>query len=60
MKKLLDDVRAGLIDCVMVYKVDRLTRALLDFSRIVEVLDKHGVSFVSVTLQFNTTSSFGA
>jgi site-specific DNA recombinase len=59
LKKLLDDVRAGLIDCVMVYKVDRLTRALLDFSRIVEVLDKHGVSFVSVTQQFNTTSSLG-
>ncbi|MBM3815309.1 MAG: recombinase family protein [Acidimicrobiia bacterium] len=59
LKKLLDDVRAGLVDCVMVYKVDRLTRALLDFSRIVEVLDKHGVSFVSVTQQFNTTSSLG-
>ena len=41
LKKLLDDVRAGLVDCGMVYKVDRLTRALLDFSRIVEVLDKH-------------------
>lgn len=40
LKRLLDDVRAGLIDCVMVYKVDRLTRALLDFSRIVEVLDR--------------------
>ena len=59
LKKLLDDVRAGRVDCVMVYKVDRLTRALLDFSRIVEVLDKHGVSFVSVTQQFNTTSSLG-
>lgn len=59
LKKLLDDVRAGLVDCVMVYKVDRLTRALLDFSRIVEVLDKNGVSFVSVTQQFNTTSSLG-
>jgi site-specific DNA recombinase len=59
LKKLLQDVRDGLIDCVMVYKVDRLTRSLLDFARIMEVLDKHGVSFVSVTQQFNTTSSLG-
>jgi site-specific DNA recombinase len=59
LKKLLQDVREGLIDCVMVYKVDRLTRSLLDFARIMEVLDKHGVSFVSVTQQFNTTSSLG-
>jgi len=59
LQKLLQDVRDGLVDCVMVYKVDRLTRSLLDFSRIVEVLDKHGVSFVSVTQQFNTTSSLG-
>ena len=59
LQKLLQDVRDGFIDCVMVYKVDRLTRSLLDFSRIVDVLDKHGVSFVSVTQQFNTTSSLG-
>ena len=59
LQKLLHDVRDGFIDCVMVYKVDRLTRSLLDFSRIVDVLDKHGVSFVSVTQQFNTTSSLG-
>jgi site-specific DNA recombinase len=59
LKKLLQDVRDGLIDCVMVYKVDRLTRSLLDFARIMEVLDKHGVSFVSVTQQFNTTGSLG-
>ena len=55
LKKLLQDARDGLIDCVMVYKVDRLTRSLLDFARIMEVLDKHGVSFVSVTQQFTTT-----
>jgi site-specific DNA recombinase len=59
LRKLLQDVRDGLVDCVMVYKVDRLTRSLLDFARIMEVLDKHGVSFVSVTQQFNTTSSLG-
>ncbi len=59
LQKLLQDARDGLVDCVMVYKVDRLTRSLLDFARIMEVLDKHGVSFVSVTQQFNTTSSLG-
>jgi site-specific DNA recombinase len=59
LQKLLQDVRDGLVDCVMVYKVDRLTRSLLDFARIMEVLDKHGVNFVSVTQQFNTTSSLG-
>ncbi len=59
LQKLLQDVREGLVDCVMVYKVDRLTRSLLDFARIMEVLDKHGVCFVSVTQQFNTTSSLG-
>jgi len=59
LQKLLQDARDGLVDCVMVHKVDRLTRSLLDFARIMEVLDKHGVSFVSVTQQFNTTSSLG-
>jgi DNA invertase Pin-like site-specific DNA recombinase len=59
LQKLLQDVRDGVVDCVMVYKVDRLTRSLLDFARIMEVLDKHGASFVSVTQQFNTTSSLG-
>ncbi|MDR3719101.1 MAG: recombinase family protein [Bryobacteraceae bacterium] len=59
LKRLLQDVRDGLVDCVMVYKVDRLTRSLLDFARIIDVLDKHGTSFVSVTQQFNTTSSLG-
>lgn len=59
MRQLLADVEAGKIDVVVVYKVDRLSRSLLDFARIMEVLDKHGVSFVSVTQQFNTTSSMG-
>lgn len=59
LQRLLQDVRDGAIDCVMVYKVDRLTRSLLDFARIIDVLDKHGTSFVSVTQQFNTTSSLG-
>ncbi len=58
-QRLLSDVRAGRIDIVVVYKVDRLTRSLSDFAKIVEVFDKHGVSFVSVTQQFNTTSSMG-
>ena len=59
LQKLLQDVRDGVVDCVMVYKVDRLTRSLLDFARIMDVLDKHGVNFVSVTQQFNTTGSLG-
>lgn len=59
LKRLLDDVDAGLIDVVVVYKVDRLTRALTDFSKIVDVLDKAGASFVSVTQAFNTTTSMG-
>jgi len=56
-KRLMTDVEAGKIDCLMVYKVDRLSRSLLDFTRIMETLDKHKVSFVSVTQQFNTTHS---
>lgn len=59
LKRLLDDVRAGLVNCVVVYKVDRLTRSLLDFAKIMEVLDNHGATFVSVTQQFNTTASLG-
>jgi site-specific DNA recombinase len=59
LKRLLDDVRSGLVNCVVVYKVDRLTRSLLDFARIVEVFDQHGTTFVSVTQQFNTTASLG-
>ena len=49
----------GLIDIVVVYKVDRLTRSLMDFAKIVEQLDRHGASFVAVTQQFNTTTSMG-
>jgi len=59
LKRLLADVESGVVNCVVVYKVDRLTRSLLDFSRIIEVLDKKGVTFVSVTQQFNTTNSLG-
>jgi DNA invertase Pin-like site-specific DNA recombinase/predicted nuclease with RNAse H fold len=59
LKRLLDDVSAGRIDIIVVYKVDRLTRSLLDFARLVEAFDVAGVSFVSVTQAFNTTSSMG-
>lgn len=59
LKKLLDDIADGKINVVVVYKVDRLTRALSDFVKLVELFDEHGVSFVSVTQQFNTTSSMG-
>jgi len=56
-QRLLSDVSAGQIDVVVVYKVDRLTRSLSDFAKIVDIFDRHAVSFVSVTQQFNTTSS---
>ena len=59
LQKLLTDIRAGRIDVVVVYKIDRLTRALADFARIVETFDAHEVSFVSVTQAFNTTTSMG-
>jgi DNA invertase Pin-like site-specific DNA recombinase len=59
LQRLLEDVRAGRIDIIVVYKVDRLTRSLADFARLVEIFDAQGVSFVSVTQQFNTTSSMG-
>ena len=55
-QRLLTDIRAGRIDIVVVYKVDRLTRSLADFARLVELFDVQGVSFVSMTQQFNTTS----
>jgi site-specific DNA recombinase len=58
-QRLLSDVSAAKIDVVVVYKVDRLTRSLSDFAKIVDIFDKHAVSFVSVTQQFNTTSSMG-
>src|SRR3979411_1762554 len=59
LQRLLVDVRAGEIDVIVVYKVDRLTRSLADFAELVELFDAHGVSFVSVTQQFNTTTSMG-
>ena len=59
LQQLLKDIEARKIDVVVVYKVDRLTRSLADFARMVELFDKHSVSFVSVTQQFNTTSSMG-
>jgi len=59
LQRLLDDLGRGRIDVVVVYKVDRLTRSLADFARIVEILDARGASFVSVTQHFNTTSSMG-
>ena len=59
LKKLLADIAAKRVDTVIVYKVDRLTRSLTDFARIVEQFDKQGISFVSVTQQFNTTTSMG-
>src|SRR5437870_1549105 len=59
LQRLIADIDAGTIDVVVVYKVDRLTRALSDFAKLVEVFDRHGVSFVSITQQFNTTTSMG-
>jgi site-specific DNA recombinase len=59
VKRLMADLKQGLVDVVVVYKVDRLTRSLADFAKIVEILDGHGASFVSITQQFNTTSSMG-
>ena len=59
LQKLLEDIRARKIDVIVVYKVDRLTRSLADFAKLVELFDAHGVSFVSVTQQFNTTTSMG-
>jgi len=59
MQRLMADIKTGKIDCVVVYKVDRLSRSLLDFSRIIGLFEEHRVSFVSVTQQFNTTHSMG-
>src|SRR6266550_1068311 len=59
LQRLLDDIRARKIDVIIVYKVDRLTRSLADFAKLVELFDAQGVSFVSVTQQFNTTTSMG-
>src|SRR3954465_10688309 len=59
LKQLLADIEAHSIDCVVVYKVDRLSRSLLDFTRLLSLFDKRGVSFVSVTQDFNTSTSMG-
>jgi site-specific DNA recombinase len=59
LKRLLADIAAGKVDVVVVYKIDRLSRSLMDFSRLVEVFDQHEVTFVSVTQSFNTTTSMG-
>src|SRR6187401_295037 len=59
LQRLLEDVKARKVDIIVVYKVDRLTRSLADFAKLVELFDAHGVSFVSVTQQFNTTTSMG-
>jgi site-specific DNA recombinase len=57
--RLLSDVEAGEVDCVVVYKVDRLSRSLLDFARLMSLFERRGISFVSVTQEFNTTTSMG-
>jgi DNA invertase Pin-like site-specific DNA recombinase len=59
LQRLLADIAAGRVDIVVVYKVDRLTRSLLDFAKLVEAFDRAGASFVSVTQSFNTTTSMG-
>ena len=59
LKRLMSNIEAGLVDIVVVYKVDRLSRALMDFSKLVDTFEQHHVSFVSVTQQFNTTTSMG-
>jgi site-specific DNA recombinase len=59
LKRLMADIEAGRIDCVVVYKVDRLSRSLLDFARMMQAFEQHQVSFVSVTQQFNTATSMG-
>jgi site-specific DNA recombinase len=58
-QRLMADVEAGKVDCILVYKIDRLSRSLVDFARIMEVLERHNASLVSVTQHFNTTSSMG-
>ena len=59
LKRLLRDVEAGLIDVIVTYKLDRLSRSLTDFAKLIDVFERHNVTFVSVTQQFNTTSSMG-
>src|SRR5579862_4086953 len=59
LQRLLADIDAGRVNCVVVYKVDRLSRSLFDFARLMERFDRHAVSFVAVTQQLNTTTSLG-
>lgn len=59
LQKLFEDIKAGKIDCIVVYKIDRLTRSLFDFNEIIKILDSHNVSFVAVTQSFNTANSMG-
>src|SRR5690554_3770749 len=59
LKRLIQDVEAGLIDVIVVYKIDRLSRSLMDFAKLVEIFDRNQVTFVSVTQSFNTTTSMG-
>src|SRR5262245_60431251 len=59
LQRLLTDVQAGKVDCVVVYKVDRLSRSLLDFAQMMRTFEEYHVSFVSVTQQFNTATSMG-
>src|SRR3954468_855812 len=59
LRRLLSDIEQGKIDIIVVYKIDRLTRSLMDFSKLVEAFDRHRVSFVSETQQFSTTTSMG-
>lgn len=59
LRRLLDDVKAGKIQIIVVYKIDRLTRSLMDFAKLVEVFDEHGATFISITESFNTTTSVG-
>ncbi len=59
LQKLLKDIKNGKVDIIVVYKIDRLTRSLMDFAKLVEVFDEHSVTFVSVTQSFNTTTSMG-
>ncbi len=59
LTKLLDDIRSGKVNIIVVYKIDRLTRSLMDFAKLVQVFDEYGVTFVSITQSFNTTTSMG-
>ncbi len=59
LQRLLADIEAGKVDCIVCYKLDRLTCSLLDFSKLIDILDRHNVTFISITQPFNTTTSLG-